>query len=311
MTAGKQRTVLITGCSDGGIGAALAEAFDEAGYRVYATARDPGRMAGLRARRPGIEALALDTLSAASIAACVERGPAALDVLVNNAGRTSLMPVADADLAEARRVFDLNVWSHVAVTQAFLPRLLLAASSSSSSSGSGGGSGGPIIVNNTSVAAALPLPFQGVYCASKAALSALSATLRLELAPFGVRVVELRTGVVKSNLIRSMQAAGSSSGSGSDSAASTTLPEGSIYDPARDRVEAALRQEQFADAGMPAAEWAEAVVRDLSGRSPAPLIWRGESAFLCWVLSLLPRGWSDGVVRKASGLAEVAQLLRK
>ncbi|XDG04212.1 hypothetical protein ABKA04_003827 [Annulohypoxylon sp. FPYF3050] len=277
-----KRKVLITGCSDGGIGSALALAFHKAGYHVYATARDPNKMSEIRA--DGIETLTLDTLSADSIAACVEKVPE-LDILVNNAGKTFLMPVVDLDIAEAKKVYDLNVWGHLAVVQAFLPRIL-------ASKGT--------IVNQTSVGVTLTLPFQGVYNSSKAAMSMLSDTMRLELEPFGVRVVELRTGVVKTNLIKTMQ-----------NSTDTTVPAGSIYEPARERLEKSLRQEQFVGAGMPRDQWAEAIVKDLSKKSPQPVIWRGETAFLSWFLSLLPFGWPDGIVKKFSGLADVAQILRK
>ncbi|KAI0877413.1 NAD(P)-binding protein [Hypoxylon argillaceum] len=277
-----KRKVLITGCSDGGIGSALALAFHKAGYHVYATARDPAKMTELKSQ--GIETLTLDTLSGESIAECVKKVPS-LDILVNNAGRTFLMPIVDMDIAEAKKVYDINVWSHIAVTQAFMPRLL-------ESKG--------MIVNQTSIGACGTLPFQAVYNSSKAALSMMSDTLRLELEPFGVKVIELRTGVVKTNLIRTMQ-----------TSTSTTLPKDSIYDPARERVEQSLRQEQFVDGGMPSQQWAEAIVRDLSKKSPQSLIWRGQAAFIFWFLSLLPHGWSDGLLKKVSGFSDVAQILRQ
>ncbi|KAI1424142.1 NAD(P)-binding protein [Xylaria sp. FL1777] len=279
-----KRRVLITGCSDGGMGAALARAFHKAGFHVYATARDPARMTQLKAEE-GIETLTLDTLSPTSIAECVEKVSGPLDILVNNAGRTFLMPVVDLDITEAKKVFDLNVWGHVAVTQAFLPRIMEAKG---------------IIVNQTSVGASLTLPFQSIYNSSKAAMSMISDTMRLELEPFGLKVIELRTGVVKTNMIRTMQ-----------TSTSTTVPKDSIYYPARDRLEPSLRQEQFTEAGMPSEQWAEAVVGDLVKKNPPSVIWRGETAFVCWVLSLLPHGWADGFAKKITGLGEVAQILRK
>ena len=116
-----KRTVLITGCSEGGLGAALAIAFHEAGLRVYATARNPAKMEQLTAR--GIETLTLNVQSDSSIAACVGK-LSSLDILVNNAGATFLMPVVDVSIAEAKKTFELNVWSYIAVTQAFMPLLL-------------------------------------------------------------------------------------------------------------------------------------------------------------------------------------------
>ncbi|KAI0972011.1 NAD(P)-binding protein [Xylaria arbuscula] len=280
--ASTKRKVLITGCSQGGMGAALALAFHKAGYHVYATARDLNKMTELKSQ--GIETLKLDTLSDESIAECVKKVPS-LDILINNAGRTFLSPVVDINIAEAKKVYDINVWSHIAVTQAFVPRIV-------ESKG--------IIVNQTSVGASMTLPFQSVYNSSKAAMAMISDTMRLEFEPFGVRVVELRTGIVKTNLIKTMQ-----------TSTSTTLPDGSIYEPARERLEQSLRQEQFVSVGMPSEQWAEAIVRDLSKKNPPSLIWRGESSFICWLTTLLPHGWSDGFVKKATGLADVEQILRQ
>ncbi len=208
-----KRTVLITGCSDGGIGAALAIAFHEAGLHVYATARNPSKMEQLASL--GIETLTLDVQSESSIAACVSK-LSGLDILVNNAGAQFLMPVVDVSVPEAKQLFDLNVWSHIAMTQGFLPLLL------KSSRG--------MIINQTSVGAVTTLPFQAVYNASKAALAMLSDSLRLELQPFGITVVDLRTGVIRTNLIKNLK-----------ELKQPSLPKGSIYEPAKETVEKALR----------------------------------------------------------------------
>src|ERR1700744_3574332 len=104
------RTVLITGCSDGGLGAALAMAFHKRGDRVIATARDPAKMTSLAAQ--GIETLALDVVSEASIKSAVAHVSAktggALDVLVNNAGRGYSTPLLDASLSEVSKLLELN-----------------------------------------------------------------------------------------------------------------------------------------------------------------------------------------------------------
>lgn len=121
MAEHKKRSVLITGCSDGGLGSALAIAFHQAGLHVYATARNPSKMSQMKTL--GIETLTLDVLSESSIAACVNK-ISDLDILVNNAGSGYTMPVSDVSIAEAKKLFDLNVWSYIAVTQAFLPLLL-------------------------------------------------------------------------------------------------------------------------------------------------------------------------------------------
>ncbi|KAF7552354.1 hypothetical protein G7Z17_g4391 [Cylindrodendrum hubeiense] len=222
-----QNTVLITGCSDGGMGAALAVAFHKAGLHVLATARNPDKMAHLKSL--GIETITLDVQSEDSIDACVSQ-ISALDILVNNAGNQFIMPVADISIPEAKKLYDLNVWSHIAVTQKLLPLLLQ--------------SSGGMIVNQTSVGAVTTLPFQAVYNSSKAALAMLSDSLRLELEPFGIKVIDLRTGVVQTNLIKNQQVTGPS------------LPEDSLYKPAKEFVEKAMRQEGFEGQGLPADTWA-------------------------------------------------------
>jgi 1-acylglycerone phosphate reductase len=162
--ANSKQTVLITGCSEGGMGAALAIAFHEVGLHVYATARDLSKMTHLASL--GIETLVLDIQSDSSIASCVGRlSTRNLDILVNNAGASASMPISDLSLPEAKKIFDVNVWSQLAVTQAFLPLLL-------ESKG--------MIVNQTSVVSATAVPFQSAYGASKAAMAMFSDTMRLE-----------------------------------------------------------------------------------------------------------------------------------
>ncbi|CAD0049929.1 unnamed protein product [Aureobasidium pullulans] len=164
--ANSKRTVLITGCSEGGMGAALAVAFHKAGIRVYATARGLFKMTGLSAL--GIETLSLDIESPASIAACIDQLSArkvTVDILVNNAGASASMPISDLNLDEAKKLFDLNVWSQLSVTKAFLPMLLQTKG---------------VIVNHTSVVSTMAVPFQSPYNASKAAMAMFSESMRLE-----------------------------------------------------------------------------------------------------------------------------------
>jgi short-subunit dehydrogenase len=113
------------------------------------------------------------------------------------------MPVSDIDIAKAKALFDLNVWSYITVTQAFPPLLLKAPG---------------MIVNNTSISSVAPTPFSSVYHASKAAAAMFSDHQRIELAPFGIKVVDLKTGCVKSNFH-------------SNRYDESRLPEGSIYEP--------------------------------------------------------------------------------
>lgn len=285
----QRKTVLITGCSDGGLGAALAIAYHNTGYRVFATARTPSKMAALKAS--GIETLSLDVLSESSLSACVSEVQkltgGSLNVLLNNAGAGYNMPISDISLPEAKRLFDLNVWSCIATVQAFLPLLLRAKD-------------GAMVVNQTSVASVVGLPFQSTYNASKAALAMYSECLRLEMQPFNIKVVDLRTGGVKTNFFENVKAAGNA-----------TLPANSIYAVARDAIEKLFRGEtlesQFVDKDV----WARQVVKDLTKAKPPYQIWRGGSALLCWVSTFLPVGFLDSKVREITSLGVVTQRIKE
>lgn len=128
-TAMSKKTVLITGCSEGGIGAALAKAFHAKGYHVYATLRNTSK-AGSLENIDGIEISTLDVTKQDSIERCVQeiktKSGGTLDVLVNNAGADCTMPLLDVSLEEAKALYDLNVWGVLAVTQAFAPMLIKA-----------------------------------------------------------------------------------------------------------------------------------------------------------------------------------------
>lgn len=122
-----KKTVLITGCSAGGIGWAMAKNFHQRGFYVFATARNPSKTAEL-ADRSDIEVLELDVTIPKNIAQCKEivakRTGGSLDVLVNNAGVEFNSPLLDTDIAEAKRLYDVNVWGPLAMVQAFAPLLI-------------------------------------------------------------------------------------------------------------------------------------------------------------------------------------------
>lgn len=331
----RKLTILITGCSPGGIGAALATTLHDAGHHVYATARDPAKLKPLAER--GIITLPLDISSAASIASVVSSvsastaGAAGLDMLVNNAAASYSMPVADVSLDEARKLFDTNVWGQIAVTQAFLPLLRRRASSRSdhSSTPRAWGISGlfgsrqyqhrqPMVVNHTSVGSVMPMPFQGVYNASKAALAMLTQTLRMEVAPFGVRVVELKTGGVRTNIIANNNVHRRNGAGGGKGQTPTTspappgaghLPADSIYAPARSVVEHALSQEGLAERGVAPERWAREVADLLLGGNPPQVIWKGQSATAARAALWLPSGLFEGFLKKLSKLDEVERII--
>lgn len=273
------RKVLVTGCSDGGMGAALAKAFHKNGLEVYATARNPEKMSGLASL--GIKTIAMDVQSESSIAACVAQIPA-LDILVNNAGIFEALPITDTNIPKAKELFDVNVWAYVAVIQAFLPLLLESSNA--------------MIVNQTSTQAVTSIPFLGIYGASKAAIGMITQNLRLELQPFNIRVLEMRTGDVQTNLIPNALKD------------KRSLPDDSIYSFAKDIV--ARVSENFSGEGPTAEEWADSMALQLLKKNPSPILWSGATSGLSWLWTWLPVWWPDSTVKKFSGLDMVEQRMR-
>ena len=178
---------LITGCSSG-IGRALADAFKGAGYQVWASARKVEDVAALAAA--GFTAVQLDVNDGPALeqlSAQISQQHGGLDVLINNAGYGAMGPLLDGGVSAMQRQFETNVFAIVGVTRAMFALLR-------QSKG--------LVVNIGSVSGILVTPFAGAYCASKAAVHALSDALRMELAPFGIRVMEVQPGAIASSFAR-------------------------------------------------------------------------------------------------------------
>jgi len=172
-------SVLITGCSSG-IGQAAALALHEAGRTVVATARNPATLSGLADR--GLRTLALDVTDEASMQAAVDAaGP--IGVLVNNAGYGLYGTVEQLPMTEIRRQFETNFFGLVRLTQLVLPGMRAA--------------GGGRILNVSSMGGRATLPGGAFYHASKYAVEALSDALRMEVARFGIDVVLIEPGPVR------------------------------------------------------------------------------------------------------------------
>ncbi len=125
MTSSK--TALITGCSDGGIGSALAVVLQQRGYHVFATARDPNKMKKLE-RLPNVTMLKLDVTSRSDINAAVDavarHTGGTLSCLINNAGRNHFMPMLDEDIGKLKDLYEVNVWGPLALAQSFAPLVI-------------------------------------------------------------------------------------------------------------------------------------------------------------------------------------------
>jgi 1-acylglycerone phosphate reductase len=122
-------TVFITGCSDGGIGSALAHSFYSLGFHVFASARDVSKMASLK-NFPTVTLVSLDVTSPSDIKAAVEFATketgGTLDFLISNAGLGHFSPILDEDIEKAKEIFEVNVWGPMALTKAFAPLVMRA-----------------------------------------------------------------------------------------------------------------------------------------------------------------------------------------
>jgi NAD(P)-dependent dehydrogenase (short-subunit alcohol dehydrogenase family) len=176
-------TWFITGCSTG-LGRALAEAVLERGENAVITARDAGRLADLAKAYPGTAlALALDVTDDEQAAGAVRQAEdtfGGIDVLVNNAGYGYRAAVEEGDPADVRRLFATNFFGPVALIKAALPGMRARRSGA--------------IVNISSIGALRCPPGSGYYSASKAALEAMTGSLRKEAEPLGIKVIAIEPG---------------------------------------------------------------------------------------------------------------------
>jgi 1-acylglycerone phosphate reductase len=122
-----EKTVVVTGCSNGGLGAAMAKAYQARGFRVFATLRNRAKVGSL-ADIEGIEILELDVTSEESVYQCAKAVEkltgGSLDILVNNAAISTIMPLLDTSVDDAKKMYDSNVWAVLLMTQAFAPMLI-------------------------------------------------------------------------------------------------------------------------------------------------------------------------------------------
>ncbi len=256
-----KRTILITGCSSG-IGAALARELHGRGQRVFATARRPETLAPLASL--GIETLALDVNDDQSIAAAmaaVEQAAGSLDMLINNAGFSQVGAVLDLSREDLRAQYETNVIAPVAVTRAAMPLLRAAVREQ----------GRATLVTVGSIVGLFTTPYAAAYCSSKAAVHSLSEALRMELKPFGIDVVMIQPGGVRSSF-------------GDHAEKGLRLPENSLYKKAEAGIRARAQAGQ--QQATPAEEFVVPVVEKLLRESPSPIIRGGANS---WRLPFLKR----------------------
>ncbi|MFQ5509039.1 MAG: SDR family NAD(P)-dependent oxidoreductase [Leptospirillia bacterium] len=191
---GQPRPVLVTGASSG-IGRAAALMLRERGYRVFASARDPGDVTALNA--DGFEGVKLDLSSSRSVRRAADSVLSATDGrlygLFNNAAYGQPGAVEDLSRKALSAQFEVNLFGTVELTNSILPAMRAA--------------GEGRIVMNSSVLGFVAMPYRGAYNASKYALEGITDTLRLELAGSGVFVSLIEPGPIASRFRVNAQAA--------------------------------------------------------------------------------------------------------
>jgi NAD(P)-dependent dehydrogenase (short-subunit alcohol dehydrogenase family) len=175
------KVVLITGCSTG-IGRDLAQRLTQSGYTVVATARRVETLDDV----PATLKLSLDVTQSDSIKDAVTRiiqEFGRIDVLVNNAGYAVRGAIEEVPIEQTQKMFDANVFGVMRMIQAVVPHMRQQKAGR--------------IINISSIVGKLVTPANGAYSATKFALEAMSNALRLELAPFGIHVVLVEPGSIK------------------------------------------------------------------------------------------------------------------
>ncbi len=179
-----KKVILITGASSG-MGKVFAEDLAREGHIVYGAARRTDLLQELE--KKGVKTIALDVTDDESMQNCVQhilKQEGKIDVLINNAGYGSYGTIEDVPMEEAKRQLEVNVFGLARMTQLVLPSMRKQKSGK--------------IINIASIGGKIATPFGGWYHASKFAVEGMSDSLRLEVAPFGIDVIVIEPGGVKS-----------------------------------------------------------------------------------------------------------------
>jgi NAD(P)-dependent dehydrogenase (short-subunit alcohol dehydrogenase family) len=253
-----QRVVLITGASSG-VGQSTARLLSQKGYKVFGTSRNPASSEAI----PTVQMLALDVRSDDSVAACVKAVTAQvgrLDVVVNNAGYELAGALEELSLDEAKAQFETNFFGVVRMVKAVLPIMRQQKRGQ--------------IVNVSSLSGLSPIPFMGIYSASKFALEGYTEALRHEVKPFGIHVSQIEPGFLKTAMMDRRQVAAERI---------------SEYDPWRERAFKAIREYELKGPGPELV--ADTVLKIISSKTPRLRYVIGQQAkFVSGLRRLLPAG---------------------
>ena len=277
--------VLVTGASSG-IGQASARLLAERGHQVIVTARRKELLESLRETLPGasVEVVTMDVTDPVSVHnAKVEvdeiTNGYGVDALVNNAAYVQAGPVEEVSDAELLAQFETNIFGLLRVTRTWLPAMRARR--------------GGRIINVSSVAGRIAVPCLGVYDSTKFCLEGLSDAMRLELEAYGVHVVLVEPGAIRTEL--------------SELEHSSLAQKRSAESAYQEHIEAVMAWQKHNHAKAPGPEVvARAVVRAVEARRPkaryvAPATYR----LLIALRMLLPTAWSDAIVRRVVGIGRL------
>ncbi|MFC1881238.1 SDR family oxidoreductase [Thermodesulfobacteriota bacterium] len=180
----QKQTALVTGASSG-IGRATALKLAEKGFAVIAAARRKERLVEMADQAEGITPVQVDLSrpeDTEKFCDYLSQLPTPVSVLINNAGYSVRGALEDVSIEAAKRLFEVNIFALVRITQACLPAMRRQRKG--------------IIVNLSSIVGKFTFPGSGIYAASKHALEAITDAMRLELAPMGIKVVTIRPGPI-------------------------------------------------------------------------------------------------------------------
>jgi NAD(P)-dependent dehydrogenase (short-subunit alcohol dehydrogenase family) len=277
---GRERAVLVTGAARGG-GLLTCKALAERGFRVYAGVRgEPGAAAEL----PDVRTVRLDVADGESVEAALDAvradGITELYGLVNNAGIIVQGPLELVPDEELRRQFEVNVFGPARVTRAFLPLLR---------------AGRGRLVNITAPTARLPAPFLGALSASKMSLQGLSDVWRAELAHWGIRVVIVEPGAMRTEIFTT------AAESADKMLAAQPAGQTALYRAQLDALGAAAAKMKLHSPD----QLADAVVRALTAQRPRARYTVGPDTRLLGLLARLPLRTRDRLVLQVLGLAKI------
>jgi NAD(P)-dependent dehydrogenase (short-subunit alcohol dehydrogenase family) len=275
-----KKVVLITGCSSG-IGKALSIAFHEEGYRVIATSRRLDSVDDLKSKGIAVDQFDVTRQDEGErVVHTVVQREGRIDILVNNAGFGLIAPLLDISAEEMQNQFSANVFGPMQLVRTVASVMRK--------------SGGGTIVNIGSISGIVTTPFAGAYCASKAAMNSLSDALRLELAPFGIRVVCVQAGGIRSKF-----------GDSSAARVQRIMKPDSWYASIRDSVDKRAQESQSNP--MPAEELAQRIVSIVESNHPPAIVRLGTKSFLLpFIKTFLPTTVLDAVFRKRFGLHKIS-----